>query len=163
MQTNGTSDKNDTQQWTYPCPTVNIHGKACTGVLKQGGWGCPVCGQLNLFRPIQPVVQEKIEISVFSVINHPSCISVRDGSKIYHMLLNGIYSNKEITLSFLHITTITTSFLDVAIGQLYRYFTDKKIRAHITIKDVEPTDIVLIKHIVDNAKEFYKNTKRIDI
>jgi hypothetical protein len=57
----------------------------------------------------------------------------------------------------MNITSMALTFLNVAIGQLYGEFSEEEIRAKLTVKDMEPDDLVLLKRVVETAKAYFKN------
>lgn len=57
----------------------------------------------------------------------------------------------------MNITSLTSAFLNAAIGQLYVEFTEDQIRANLTVKDIEQDDLALLKRVVETAKAFFKN------
>jgi hypothetical protein len=57
----------------------------------------------------------------------------------------------------MNITNMAPTFLNVAIGRLYGEFSEEEIRARLTVKDMEPDDLVLLKRVVETAKAYFKN------
>jgi uncharacterized membrane protein len=70
--------------------------------------------------------QENIIINVRTVINSPFCIDSADGQKIYELLHKALSEQKHVTLSFKGIILIITAFLNTAVGQLFKDFTDEQ-------------------------------------
>ena len=62
-----------------------------------------------------------------------------------------------MALSFMNVTSLTSAFLNAAIGQLYGEFSEEEIRAKLTVKDMEQDDLVLLKRVVETAKAYFKN------
>jgi hypothetical protein len=60
-------------------------------------------------------------------------------------------------VSFRNVTSLTSAFLNAAIGQLYGSFNEEEIRAKLQVEDVEPEDLELLKRVVDTAKEYFKD------
>ena len=65
-----------------------------------------------------------------------------------------------MTVSFLNVTSLTSAFLNAAIGQHYGSFSENEIRSKIKVTDLEPDDRALLKRVVDTAKEYFKDPQR---
>ena len=57
---------------------------------------------------------------------------------------------------------MTPAFLNAAIGQLYGTLTEKQIRSHLRVEDIEPQDAVLLKRVVETAKSYFQDRHRFD-
>lgn len=65
-------------------------------------------------------------------------------------------------LSFHNITTLTSAFLNAAIGQLYGTFSEEEIRSLLNVRDMQQDDIALLKRVVETAKQYFKDPQRFD-
>jgi hypothetical protein len=65
-----------------------------------------------------------------------------------------------VVISFEKVETTISAFLNAAIGQLYGEFTEEKIRELLSVRDVAPEDIVLLKRVVENAKAYFRDPER---
>ncbi len=107
-------------------------------------------------------MSEDIKISVFGIVGSPLCVASSDGQKVYERLKTALETDRKIVLSFHNVTTLTSAFLNAAIGQLYGTFDEKQIRELLKVEDMEQDDLALLKRVVDNAKLYFKNQKRFD-
>ena len=105
---------------------------------------------------------EDIGISIFEVVGSPLCVASNDGQKVYNRLTAALEADRSIVLSFRNVTTLTSAFLNTAIGQLYGSFSEEKIRSRLKVKNVESDDLALLKRVVDNAKLYFKDPQRFD-
>lgn len=105
-------------------------------------------------------MSEKIEISMFEVVGSSLCVASSDGEKIFERLKTTLEADRNVVLSFHNVTTLTSAFLNSAIGQLYGQFSEEKIRALLKVEDADQDDLVLLKSVVDNAKLYFKNKDR---
>ena len=62
-------------------------------------------------------------------------------------------------LSFRNVTTLTTSFLDTAIGQLYGVLSEEQIRSLLGIQDMQADDMALLKRVIEAAKQYFKDMR----
>ena len=101
-------------------------------------------------------------ISVFETVGSPLCVASSDGQKVYDRLIKAMKQETSVTLSFRNVSTLTSAFLNTAIGQLYGEFNDSQIRNLLLVKDIEPDDLYLLKRVVETAKQYFKNPQRFD-
>ena len=105
---------------------------------------------------------EDIGISIFEVVGSPLCVASNDGQKVYDRLAAALEANRSTVLSFHNVTTLTSAFLNTAIGQLYGSFSEEKIRSRLKVKDIDPDDRALLKRVVDNAKLYFEDPQRFE-
>ena len=108
-------------------------------------------------------MQRDLIISVFEVVGSPLCVASSDGQKIYDRLASVIKQDRSAVLSFRNVSTLTSAFLNAAIGQLYGEFNEEKIRALLRVADMDPDDLVLLKRVVDTAKQYFKDPDRFKL
>lgn len=96
-------------------------------------------------------------LSVFEIVGSPLCVASSDGQKVYDRLESILKKELSVTLSFHNVTTLTSAFLNAAIGQLYGAFSEEDIRALLKVKDVQQDDLELLKRVVESAKLYFKD------
>ena len=107
-------------------------------------------------------MSEEIRISIFEVVGSSLCVASDDGQKVYDRLNAALEADRDVALSFYNVTTLTSAFLNSAIGQLYRTFSEKQIRSLLKVENMEQDDLALLKRVVDNAKLYFKEPRRFD-
>lgn len=107
-------------------------------------------------------MSEEIKISMFEIVGSSLCVASGDGQKVYERLHTALKTNRNVVLSFYNVTTLTSAFLNAAIGQLYWKFDEDQIRSLLKVEDVEQDDLALLKRVVDNAKLYFKNAQNIN-
>ena len=105
---------------------------------------------------------EGIRISIFEVVGSPLCVASSDGQKVYERVSTALEKDMNVVISFRNVTTLTSAFLNAAIGQLYGTFSEEQIRDILMVEDMEQDDLALLKRVVDNAKLYFKDRKRFD-
>ena len=103
-----------------------------------------------------------IQIYIFEVVGGHLCVASNDGQKVYDRLAAALKADRSIALSFRNVTTLTSAFLNAAIGQLYGAFSEEQIRSRLKVEDIEQDDLALLKRVVDNAKLYFKDPQRFD-
>ena len=76
------------------------------------------------------------------------------------LLLSG--RTGHVVLSFLNVSTLTSAFLNTAVGQLYGEFDENHIRELLKAEDMEAEDRALLKRVVDTAKLYFKDPERFN-
>ena len=107
-------------------------------------------------------MKKNITINVFEVVGSPLCVASDDGQRVFERISSAFKEEKNVTISFLNVSSITSAFLNAAIGQLYGSFSQDQIRARLKVKDMQPDDLSLLKRVVDTAKQYFKDPKRFN-
>jgi len=110
----------------------------------------------------EAAMKKNVTISVFEVIGSPLCVASDDGQKIFERIASAFKEEKNVTVSFLNVSSVTSAFLNAAIGQLYGSFSEDEIRARLKVKDMQPEELALLKRVVDTAKQYFKDPKRFN-
>ena len=107
-------------------------------------------------------MKKEVAIYLFEVVGSPLCVASNDGQKVYERLAAILSEKHSATLSFRNITTLTSAFLNTAIGQLYGKFSEDEIRDSLSVEDIDDEDIKLLKRVVDNAKQYFKDPNKFN-
>lgn len=103
-----------------------------------------------------------LELSLYEIVGSPLCVASDDGQKVYDRLSSALKEGRSVTLSFHNVTTLTSAFLNAAIGQLYGAFSEEQIRDLLKVRDMQPDDMALLKRVVDTAKQYFKDPEKFD-
>ena len=103
-----------------------------------------------------------IKKSVHQIVGDFICVDAEDGKEVYNVLASFIQHEKPVVLSFLNVKMLTSAFLNTAIGALYGSFTEEQIKKFIKVEDMQPTDTMLLKRVVDTAKLYYKDPEKME-
>ncbi len=104
-------------------------------------------------------MNNSLSISMFEVVGSPLCVASGDGQKVYKRLYNALANEQPVSLSFHNVSTLTSAFLNVAVGQLYGQFDENHIRRMLQVTDIESDDAELLKRVVESAKLYFQNPK----
>ncbi|HLP61784.1 MAG TPA: STAS-like domain-containing protein [Candidatus Deferrimicrobium sp.] len=99
-------------------------------------------------------------LSIFEIVGSPFCVASGDGQKVYDRLASILKEGRGVTLSFHNIATLTSAFLNAAIGQLYGVFNEEQIRSLLKVQDLQPDDLALLKRVVETAKQYFRDPQR---
>lgn len=107
-------------------------------------------------------MQKDVTISIFEVVGSPLCVASNDGQKVYERLAAALKEGRSVTLSFHNVSTLTSAFLNAAVGQLYGEFGEEQIRALLKVQDMPPDDMSLLKRVVETAKQYFNDPQKFD-
>ena len=99
---------------------------------------------------------QPITLNVLSISGGQYCLDVAPAEKIHRLIVKAFEAKKPVALSFRNVELSSVAFLNIAIGQLYRNFSEDFIRQNLSVHDLIPSDLVLLKRVVVQAKVFYK-------
>lgn len=103
-----------------------------------------------------------IRVLVYETVGSPLCVASHDGQKVYERIERALKEKCRVAISFRNVSTLTSAFLNAAIGQLYGKFDEEHIRASLSVEDIEPDDRALLKRVVDTAKLYFASPERFD-
>lgn len=95
------------------------------------------------------------ELVISDVINGKSAILSETGEKVFQEIKKSVDDNEQITLDFTGITTMTTAFLNLAIGQLYDLKPVEELTKLVKIKrsSISDSHFQKIALVLSNSKE----------
>lgn len=105
---------------------------------------------------------EAIKKMVYQIVGNEICVEADDGKKVYDVICEFFNKRQPIILSFMNIKILTSSFLNTAIGVLYKDFSEDEVKTLLKVEDLSPTDTVLLKRVIDTAKLYYKDPERME-
>ncbi|MDR1699308.1 MAG: STAS-like domain-containing protein [Prevotellaceae bacterium] len=98
-----------------------------------------------------------INMEVATIIGDVYAIEAKEGQKVFAIIKKAFEENSKVVLSFLNIKIVATAFLNAAIGELYRDFSEEYIRENLKFENLNESSIVKLKKVVDTAKLRYNN------
>ncbi len=107
-------------------------------------------------------MSSSITIRVFEVVGSASCVAASDGQKVHDQISDALRSGRQVVISFMNVDSLTSAFLNPAIGQLYGEFDEETIRARLSVADMDADDRALLKRVVDTAKRYFKDPSRFE-
>jgi len=108
-------------------------------------------------------MNKNLVLSIFEIVGSPLCVASGDGQKVYDRLAAALKEEGgNVTLSFRNITTVTSAFLNAAIGQLYGSFSEEQVRSMLVVQDIQSDDLALLKRVVETAKQYFKNPDKFN-
>ncbi len=105
---------------------------------------------------------EILTISVFNTVGNSFCVEADDGQKVYEIIKKALQENRKVKVSFQNVEMLTSAFLNTAIGQLYKDFTEEEIKRSLSVDNLANEDAALLKRVVSTAKLYYKNPEEME-
>lgn len=84
-------------------------------------------------------------------------VSSNEGDIIYNLIYSQLKKGQNVIADFAGIELLTTAFLNIAIGQLYKDFNSSQISEKLKLMNVSELDLPLFKKVTDRAKLYYKD------
>lgn len=100
---------------------------------------------------------ENTTINIVNTVGDSFCVEAEDGQKVFELIKKALSENRSVTLSFLNVEMLTTAFLNTAVGQLYRDFSEEFIKGSLKVENLTNSGAVSLKRVVDTAKLYYKD------
>lgn len=107
-------------------------------------------------------MRSEVMISLFEVVSSPLCVASGDGHKVYERLAAAFGEGRKVALSFHNVSTLTSAFLNAAIGQLYGRFSEEQIRTLLKVEHIQQDDLALLKRVIETAKQYFKDPGKFD-
>ncbi len=103
------------------------------------------------------------EIRLTEIVGSDLCIASEDGQKVHDAIKKALQEEKRIHISFKNVDDLTSAFLNSAIGQLYGEFSEDELKENLAVSDASYEDLLLLKRVIQRAKEFFKDKERFEI
>ncbi len=100
-------------------------------------------------------------INIINTIGDAYGVEATDGQKVYEFITKAIEDKKKVNVSFQNIEMVTTAFLNSAIGQLYKNYSEDFIRENIQVSNISNSGKIALKRVVDTAKLYFKDPEAL--
>lgn len=107
-------------------------------------------------------MSDLITLRIYEVVGSSLCVASRDGQKVFEQIKQALKDGKEIRLSFLNVESLTSAFLNAAVGQLYGFFDHDLLKESLSVTEIEKDDWALLKRVIDTAKQYFKDPTVIE-
>ncbi|RMD96482.1 MAG: DUF4325 domain-containing protein [Calditrichaeota bacterium] len=105
---------------------------------------------------------KEITINLFEKLGSSAAVSTDDGDTLFKLISKALENEAQVVLDFTNIDFITSTFLNAAIGQLYSKYDSSFLKRHLRVKNMQEEDLVLLKKVVDRAKEYFENKNLVE-
>jgi len=96
-------------------------------------------------------------VSMRDLVGSELCISSNDGQKVFDVLKSAISKGERVCISFENIKSLSASFLDSAIGQLYNGELQGDIDKMLSFDNISPGRRLITERAICEAKAYYSD------
>jgi len=107
-------------------------------------------------------MKDNITLRVYEIVGSSLCVASEDGQKVFDQITQALHDGKAVRLSFDNIESLTSAFLNSAVGQLYGKYPHKLLRESLSVIEMEKDDLALLKRVIYTAKQYFKDPEVID-
>jgi hypothetical protein len=100
---------------------------------------------------------EPLKVQIVNVIGDVYAVEAEDGQKVFNLITKAFADGQKVNISFQNIEMLTTAFLNTAVGQLYKDFTEEFVKENLSVSEISDSGIVSLKRVVDTAKLYFKD------
>ncbi len=86
---------------------------------------------------------------------------MEQGDKIYQLIVEGFQKKEIVFIDFADMTTVLSTFLNNAIGTLYKDYTSEFLNQNLKVKNLCKDDLFILKRVINRAKDFYANQQMV--
>ena len=104
---------------------------------------------------------QRIKLSIYNVIGNSFCTDAYDGQIVYEFIKKAFTEKNTVILDFQNIEMLTAAFLNTLVGQLYGEYNYDFIKNNLSVDNILPEDVILLKRVVETAKLYYSDNKRL--
>lgn len=96
-----------------------------------------------------------IKLNDYLTLN--SGVTPEEGTPVYNSIIEAFKKGEVVILDFEGVDMLTTAFLNVVIGDLYKDYSSEKLKSMLVLVNYSEQTAKRIKKVTDNAKLFYKD------
>ncbi|MDE6574175.1 MAG: STAS-like domain-containing protein [Muribaculaceae bacterium] len=101
-----------------------------------------------------------IRITIANEVSLAQGVTPQEAQPISDRILASLKSGVPVVLDFAGMQLITTAFLNVVIGTLYKDFSSDDLKKLLSFDNLTDGIAMRIKRVTDNAKLFYENPEQ---
>ena len=101
-------------------------------------------------------------IRVSEIVENGFCVSPHDGDRVHEAIKIAVSNEKSVSVSFRDVRSVSSAFLESAIGQLYNGEISSDGVEKISY-DTTPGRLLLINRAIREAKDYYRDPEGFKI
>jgi len=105
---------------------------------------------------------EQKTINIFDFVGSKAAVSTEDGDGLFKKISAFLEKGFGVVLNFINIETLTSTFLNAAIGQLYSKFDSPFLKENLKVDNLCSEDRELMIKVIDRAKEYFKDKENVE-
>lgn len=105
------------------------------------------------------IIMDTLKIKITDYISLNKGITPDEAEPIYNMEMDAFSDGQRVILDFDGVEMLTTAFLNVVIGNLYKDYNSEELKTMLRFEHLDEATAIRIKKVTTNAKSFYSNEK----
>ena len=101
-----------------------------------------------------------IKLNDYLTLN--SGVTPEEGTPVYNSIIEAFKKGEVVILDFEGVDMLTTAFLNVVIGDLYKDYSSEKLKSMLVLVNYSEQTAKRIKKVTDNAKLFTRMKAHIE-
>lgn len=110
----------------------------------------------------QTMQAHAFEIGAVEVVGDSICVAQDDGQRLFEVLRDALSSDQKVALSFAGVESLTTAFLNAAVGQLLRHFDAAFLRENLKFRDLSGEQLRLLREVIERAGLYFRDPQRFE-
>lgn len=102
---------------------------------------------------------DALKIKITDHISLNKGITPDEAEPLYEIEKEAFGAGRTVVLDFEGVEMLTTAFLNVMIGNLYKDYNSTELKSMLKFEHLDETTAIRIKKVTTNAKAFYNNEK----
>ncbi len=99
-----------------------------------------------------------MKCNVYSLIGE-NCITLNDGQRVFDLIHPELAAGRSVELDFAGSNVFASPFFNAAVGQLLEDISADNLNRLLTILNLGPVGVNVLRRVVENAREYYSNQK----
>ena len=104
--------------------------------------------------------EHMVRITIADKVTLSQGVTPEEGQPIRYSIYANVKEGTPVVLDFAGMQLITTAFLNVVIGTLYKEFKSEDLKKLLSFENLTEGIAMRIKRVADNAKLFYDNPEK---
>lgn len=100
------------------------------------------------------------KIKLIEFVSFNSGVTPDEAAPIYDTIIEAFKNGDKVKLDFAGVDMMTTAFLNVMIGTLYKDYTSDQLKKLLSFDNLSDSIAIRIKKVTENAKLFYSDEKK---
>lgn len=100
-------------------------------------------------------MDSQITIQLTEIVGSTYCVASEDGMLVFQQIAKALTDGYQVEISFLNVESLTSAFLNAAIGQLYGSFPEDLLSKSLSVSNIQADDLNLLKRVIDTAKLYF--------
>lgn len=101
---------------------------------------------------------QSIKLNDFLSFN--SGVTPDEAEPIYAKIVEFLQAGDKVVLDFANVNMMTTAFLNVMIGTLYKDYNSQQLKSILSFTNLPDSVAIRIKKVADNAKLYYSDEEK---